>query len=122
MKRAPRRFLRRASAGTGGGLRAPPGSRATRHTPETISMSIQTIARRAALDAFALGGISPAGEPLSIRAADDAGYMSEQRRKLAREGLAILRARPKESLDVESLAAAIVPRILDLVATREIVP
>lgn len=85
-------------------------------------MKIQTIARRAALDAFVLGGIAPAGESIPIRTAEGAGYMSAERQRLAREALAILRSRPDETLDVESLAAAIVPRLLELVASRELAP
>jgi len=84
-------------------------------------MNIATTARRASLDAFVLGGIAPADGPIAIRAAAEPHYMTGQRLRLAREALAILRSRPGERLDVETLAAAMVPRIIDLVASRDVV-
>lgn len=80
-------------------------------------MTIAIHARRAALDAFALGADALVGESFHMRTSEPSQYLSGQRLRLAREALAILRSRPNDCLDVAGLAAAVTPRIVELIGS-----
>ncbi len=84
-------------------------------------MTLPDLARRAAADALVLAGPLD-GATFPMRTAEPAQHLQGQRRFLALEALAMVRSRPSMPRDEATIAAAFVPRLVELVAGGDVAP